>query len=228
MCPRALSFIWFRLLELLGTIVPFSGAPIPFTSLFLTLQNFRGLECLEKRSTGIGEVLKVHSLSRLYFICFRRAWTRNWFSHPMPLKGQALDGTTFSYPRSVGRLPFHCPHRPTDLGRAPQSVGGNPISMDAGALILFFAFGALRFGDILLFLGYKVPAVLRLNPKVRKGPQDWHAGFTFLIQILMVSFHGSHYFIWMLPFLGLFTYKMATSKRRSQRSTCDMLIQNML
>ena len=37
-CPRALSFIWFRLLELLGTIVPFSGAPIPFTSLFLTLQ----------------------------------------------------------------------------------------------------------------------------------------------------------------------------------------------
>ena len=110
MCPRALSFIWFRLLELLGTIVPFSGAPIPFTSLFLTLQNFRGLECLEKRSTGIGEVLKVHSLSRLYFICFRRAWTRNWFSHPMPLKGQALDGTTFSYPRSVGRLPFHCPH----------------------------------------------------------------------------------------------------------------------
>ena len=120
MCPRALSFIWFRLLELLGTIVPFSGAPIPFTSLFLTLQNFRGLECLEKRSTGIGEVLKVHSLSRLYFICFRRAWTRNWFSHPMPLKGQALDGTTFSYPRSVGRLPFHCPHRPTDLEKGKK------------------------------------------------------------------------------------------------------------
>ena len=120
----------------------------------------------------------------------------------MPLKGQALDGTTFSYPRSVGRLPFHCPHRPTDLGRAPQSVGGNPISMDAGALILFFAFGALRFGDILLFLGYKVPAVLRLNIMLCKE------SFIYWPQGLLYFFRICH-------FLGAFEIS------RNQRNTRD-------
>ena len=43
-------------------------------------------ECMRAKHRGL-----TGGLSSLFIFA-----SRNWFSHPMPLKGQALDGTTFS------------------------------------------------------------------------------------------------------------------------------------